>query len=244
MHMKLNFDINQIIKWVDGFDINSVPCETRKGWHQAYTRAFLETYDAEYEDPALYLKESANDGNDTIAKPAFIAIVHMLEKYGMEEEQFAIASGNEVDSLRVSEIPVFTAQPVGVVIPNYNVNIDIINKEMKSNGYYNIRTNKRKDKDGMEWYIVGYNPVHQPDILDCLEYYYWIHYSPTIYRKSIMKNGLIPSEGNDYFKYFDARIYLNIFCFKFFAWRPMSLRTEHFKNKMRVISETIKKEHP
>ena len=228
----------RLIKWIDEFDINKIPLDTRKKWHRSYTRAYLSSLDADYEDPSKYLKESdSNTTNDIIVKPVIEVVERLISTYNMSKEQFVVTTFNGVYAAKIYDIPVFSTNPFGVIIPNDNINIGIIDSEMKKDGYYRIRTNKKKDNDGMEWYILGYNPIKQLNIYDAIKYFHWLHFSPSIFRKKIQSNGLELSDGNEMFKYYESRVYLYIYDLRYQI-------SDDFKKIMHSKAKSIKNEHP
>lgn len=234
---KKNYNLEFIIKWVDEFDINTIPLTTRKEWYRSYTRAYLSNLDADYEEPSKYLKESEQDNTDIEVKPIKEVIERLIATYNMTQEQFVVTNFNGVSAAKVYDIPAFLIESFGVIIPNEMINISIIDQEMKKDGYYRVRTSIKRDNSNMEWYVLGYNPIKQPDIYDSVKYFHWLHFSPSIYREEIQKNGLKLSEGNDFFKYFEARVYFYIFDLKYQI-------SEEFKRVMHNKSKRIKKEHP
>ncbi len=229
--------IDLICNWVDSFDINSVPLSLRKQWHFSYERAFLASMEADYENPLDYINESINE-DEIEVEPLMQVVRHFVSTYNMNLEQFVIANHNGVESLRVYDVPVFSMNPFGCIAPKAGrYNLDIIDKEMTERGYYRIRTSIKEDNAGLQWYVIGYNPVRQVDIYDAVKYFHWIHFSPCIFRKSILENGLMPSSGNNTFRYLNDRVYFYVYDFRYKL-------TMQFKKMMHQKSIEVKKQYP
>ena len=235
--MNKNTPLEQLMKWIDEFDINAIPLEKRKEWYRSYTRAYLASLDADYEDPTKYLEKSSREEQCEDVEPVKSVIERLFSFYNMDLMQFVITRQNGVETAKEYDVPVFSIVPFGAMIPNLEINLEIIDQEMKSDGYHRWQTAIRKDDSNMEWCILGYHPIKQPDIQEAIRYFHLLYFSPSIFREQIRNNGLVPDDGNGQLTYPEARVYLYVFGLR-------SGITDDFKKAMHQTTRMIKEEHP
>lgn len=95
-----------------------------------------------------------------------------------------------------------------LVYADDDVNGDILCKKMKFFGWSKSYELKPKEKNGIVVRAIGFDPMYQEAIDDVKERWKVLyHLSPKYNEETIMKNGLVPSTRNKFFKY-PPRIYM------------------------------------
>lgn len=124
----------------------------------------------------------------------------ILSTYPLSEEQFIIIEGHNG----------MYAAILASLVEN---NIEIIEEAMKKLGYFRSKPTDEKllcDIKGRKWIDLRFEPIYSNDLTDYVRknYQYVYHLAPSIFEKSIMEKGLIPSNNNAEFKYNEARVYV------------------------------------
>ena len=101
----------------------------------------------------------------------------------------------------------------GVIVPNLIGNEESIIEAMNDFGFFNSRRIEKQNLcDGKErvWVSLYFEPCEQDDVTAKIREFYSTvyHISPSIFAKSIKKNGLIPSNNNPIFHYNEPRVYV------------------------------------
>lgn len=95
-----------------------------------------------------------------------------------------------------------------LVYADDGVNGDILCEKMKYMGWSKSYELNPKEKNGIVVRAIGFDPMYQEAIDDVKERWKVLyHLSPKYNEESIMKNGLVPSTRNKFFKY-PPRIYM------------------------------------
>ena len=95
-----------------------------------------------------------------------------------------------------------------LVYADDGVNGDILCEKMKYMGWSKSYELKPKEKNGIVVRAIGFDPMYQEVIDDVKERWKVLyHLSPKYNEETIMKNGLVPSTRNEFFKY-PPRIYM------------------------------------
>lgn len=224
--------------------INEFPDDLRKIMFQSYEADYLMSQ--EFYDSDMTLDDIINEdyqpkssGPDVSIGKNVIPVAKTVQELirtipALKYRQFRTISHNDIESIRIQEIPEFWIQPIASYIPAESMNIEIIDHEMDVHGYVRTRLDIIKDKYGKPWYFAIYNPDPKlmPDVRHMLKSMILLHYSPEFNHDDIMETGLIPSHGGRTYTYPDSRVF-------FYVKHP---RLDLSNAYMRMLGSIVKKE--
>lgn len=92
-------------------------------------------------------------------------------------------------------------------------NVEIIEKAMNKLGYFRSNPTDERllcDKKNRKWIDLRFEPIKSNDLTDYVRenYDYIYHLAPSIFESSIKSKGIIPSNNNSEFKYYEPRVYV------------------------------------
>lgn len=231
--------------FMSDFDINSVPKKEREWMFVSYTQEYLDSVSVEDDsEEEIHVEDVLNEGlASELAKrvrPVREVIELLTEMFErMKDIQFRTVSNNGIQSIKMENIPVFWIQPVGVYIPDSEMNLHIIDEKMTEFGYVRVRYQKKFDQNRNPWYFVIYNPnpKFMKDVRNNIDAFGFYHLSPEFNHDSIMEDGLKTSRGGRTYTYPDERVF-------FYVMYKKHEYTPAFVRMMTAISKNIKKKEP
>ena len=124
----------------------------------------------------------------------------ILSTYPLSEEQFIIMEGHNG----------MYAAILASLVEN---NVEIIEQSMLKLGFFRSKPTDEKllcDKKNRKWVDLRFEPIKSNDLTDFVRdnYPYVYHLAPSIFENSIRQKGLIPSNANSEFKYYEPRVYV------------------------------------
>lgn len=196
----------------------------------------LSSYD---EDDYNYLSESLlSEQAKTVNYVCPVAsIIDSINKtYKIPKDFFIANIPNHIDIITYKILPEYWKCPVALTVPKIKGNLNIIELEMKVNGYYLVATKTRKIDD-YKWIEAIFNPMYQESIRQMLDSTDTIiyHFSANTNHESIKENGIIPKFGDRIYHYLTKRSFYVV---------QSGLNSPRFKTMMNSIIKQRKRENP
>ena len=231
--------------FMDNFDINSVPEKDRQWMFVSYTQEYLDSISGEddtedVQDVQAALNEGLGEKLAKRVRPVREVIELLLGMFEhMKDIQFRTVTNNGIKSVKLDNVPVFWIQPVGIYVPDSEMNLHIIDEKMAEFGYIRVRLQKKTDLDRKTWFFVIYNPnpKFMEDVRNNIEAFGFYHLSPEFNHDSIMENGLEPSHGGRTYTYPDKRVF-------FYVMYKKHEYTPAFVRMMTSVSRSTRKKNP
>ena len=176
----------------DIFDLDLIPMDVLDGGYVRYEPYNL---DITYRHPLRRVSESVDRKMEIEEVKRVI-----LSTYPIKEEQFIIRKGHN---------GMFAAILASLV----ENNADVIEEAMLTLGFFRSKPTDEKllhDKKNRTWIDMRFEPIDSNDLTDYVRtnYQYIYHLAPKIFEASIKENGLIPSNNNSEFRYYEPRVYV------------------------------------
>ena len=227
-------------KYVDEFDINSIPLSIRNKCYKDIKSIydFKNGPASEYTvDDVIEFNENKNIENKNIESVR--VIIHKLVSiYGFDSNLFKAFNPYKVMIVEVKKLPVYMETTMSAIIPDIDKNIEIIEKEMNAGGYYKSYQTFFVDEQGKKWSHLIFDPIRQDSITkqikdNCSVLF---HYSDLKNDESIKQYGILAKNEGRRYVYNENRVYLF----------PDKLDGENIKhlNMMNNITSNRKRNNP
>lgn len=205
------FNTSKEINILDIFDIDNIPTSELK-------KAYID-YEPLYDTVDLYSLDEdyvyEEGDNNTEGVQSVIDVVNrVMSQLKMSGFQIKAKSPNGVDYIEakylLKEYPDYLTMEMAMMIPDLKRNVEIITDFMDKNGYYEAKKATYKDKSGMNWLLLIFDPKKQESIKEMvLKYHkYAYHTSPSFNADSIERDGILAKYTIDPFASNTKRVYL------------------------------------
>ena len=176
----------------DVFDLDTIPMDILDNGYVRYEPYNL---DITYRHPLRRISEGI-DYKKHIEQAKQV----ILDTYPIKDEQFIIRPGHN-------------GMYAAILASLVDNNVQVIEEAMKKLGYFRSKPTDKKllsDRKGRTWIDLRFEPIVSNDMTEFVRsnYMYVYHLAPSIHEKSIMEHGLVPSNNNSEFKYYEPRVYL------------------------------------
>lgn len=183
---------NEIPNSNEDFDLNSIPIDVLD---KGYVRYAPYNLGLTYRHPLRMVVEDI-DYEHNIQEVKNI----ILDTYPIGPEQFIIKKGHN-------------GMYAAILASLIEDNVNIIEDAMLKLGFFRSKpTDAQLLKDMKErvWIDIRFEPKDSANLTDYVRqnYKYVYHLAPSIFEESIRKNGLLPSNNNSEYRYYEPRVYL------------------------------------
>ena len=205
------FNTSKEINILDIFDIDNIPTSELKKAYIDYEPLY-DTVDLYSLDEDYVYEEGEN--NTEGVQSAIDVVNRVMSQLKMSGFQIKAKSPNGVDYIEakylLKEYPDYLTMEMAMMIPDLKRNVEIITDFMGKNGYYEAKKATYKDKSGMNWLLLIFDPKKQESIKEMvLKYHkYAYHTSPSFNADSIERDGILAKYTIDPFASNTKRVYL------------------------------------
>lgn len=205
------FNTSKEINILDIFDIDNIPTSELKKAYIDYEPLY-DTVDLYSLDEDYVYEEGEN--NTEGVQSAIDVVNRVMSQLKMSGFQIKAKSPNGVDYIEakylLKEYPDYLTMEMAMMIPDLKRNVEIITDFMDKNGYYEAKKATYKDKSGMNWLLLIFDPKKQENIKEMvLKYHkYAYHTSPSFNADSIERDGILAKYTIDPFASNTKRVYL------------------------------------
>lgn len=180
-------DLNRV------FDLSKIPDEELKRQH--YDLSLIHSISGFGSELLKDKKGNYITENDKRVTPITVVIQEIKTKYHLENWQiYCEDRGHDIQFC--------------ICIANFPNAVKEITEDLKQMGYFLANTQIGRDRFGLEWNRMQFEPIYQVDEAnEILNYGDLFHWTPSFYLQNILNEGLQPRSQNDLFDYPD-RIFM------------------------------------